>query len=302
MDLKALLEKMDSSVISEEMAKEIAEAFETAVNEKVESRVSLQVEKALSEQDDDHAEKLKKLLETIDTDHSEKLQKVVNAINENHTEKLKTLASFYKQALNEKAENFSNKIVSEVSNYLDLYLEKLIPQNQLQEAIQNVTAKKQIDEIRKLVGIDSNFVNSQIKETLAEGKKVIDNLNKQLNDLKGENETLLEKVKTIETNMILEERTRNMTKTKKDFIFKLLNDKSKDYINENFNYVVEMFESGEEEKTTVLANEAKKSAISINAKVPTPVINESNTNTNNKSSIVGGYLSELKKSEGYSKK
>jgi Mn-dependent DtxR family transcriptional regulator len=61
MDLKSLLEKLDTSVISEEVAKEIAEAFETAVNEKVENRISLQLEKSLSEQDDDHAKKLEKL-------------------------------------------------------------------------------------------------------------------------------------------------------------------------------------------------------------------------------------------------
>ena len=302
MDLKSILEKMDNSVISEEVAKEIAEAFETAVNEKVENRVSLQLEKSLSEQDDDHAKKIEKLLEAIDADHSDKLQKVVNAINENHTEKLEQLVSFYRKALNEKAESFSNNIINELSNYLDLYIEKLIPKDQLEEAVENVYAKKQLDEIRKLVGIDSNYVNKQIKDTISEGKQVIDNLTEELNKSKEENQQLLEKVQTIEANMILEEKTRNMIKAKKDFVIKLLGDKNKSYIEENFNYVVEMFDASEEEKEVELAVEAKQNALSRNVKVPATIISESNTISNQGNILVGGYLSELKKTEGYNKK
>lgn len=302
MDLKALLEKMDKSVINEETAKEIAEAFETAVNEKVESRLALQLEGALSKQDEDHAQKLTKLLEAIDADHSEKLQTVVSAINENHTAKLESISSFYKNALNEKAEAFSNKILTDISSYLDLYVEKLIPTEQLQEAVENVTAKKKLQEIRKMVGIDSSYINEEIQNTLTEGKKTIDDLNQKLRKSLNEQQQLLEKVQTIEASMILEEKTKNFSKTKKDFIVKLLGDKSKTYINENFNYVVEMFESGEDEKTNNLAEEAKQKALSLNAKVPaTNVISESNTSTVNES-VVGGYLSELKKSEGFAKK
>lgn len=302
MDLKSLLEKLDSSVISEEAAKEIAEAFETAVKEKVESRVSLQLEKSLSEQDDDHAKKLEKLLEAIDTDHSDKLQKVVNAINENHTTKLEELVSFYRKALNEKAENFSKKILNELSNYLDLYIDKLIPQEQLQEAVNNVYAKKQLNTIREMLGIDKNFVSEQIKNTISEGKSIIDDLSSQLKQANKEKQELLEKFEVVQTSMFLEEKTRNMNKTKKDFIVKLLGDKNKSYIEENFNYVVEMFDAGEEEKATELAADAKKKALSLNAKVPTStVISESNTSSSMGNTQVGGYLSELKKSEGYSK-
>ena len=303
MDLKSILEKLDSSVISEETAKEIANIFENAVNEKVESKVSLQLEKSLMEQDEDHAQKLEKLLEAIDSDHSNKLQNVVDAINENHTEKLKTLSSFYNKALNEKAEAFSSNLVSEISNYLDLYLEKKIPTTQLEEAVSNVTAKKQLNEIRKLVGIDSSFVNTEIKNTISEGKKTIDSLSQEIKNLNEQNKVLSEKMQTIETNLILEERTRNMSNAKRDFIVKLLGDKPKNYINENFNYVVEMFESSEDEKTSELVENAKQNAISRKVSVPTSsVISESTTSVQPKSSLVGGYLSELKKVGGLTKK
>ena len=148
MNIKALLEKFDKEVLSEETATAIAEAFETAVNEKVDARIKLEVESAEAKIDEDHAVKLEKLLEAIDTDHTSKLEKVVDAINENHTEKLESLTAYFRNALNEKANEFSDKLVTDVSNFLDVYLEKTVPQDQLNEAVANTYARKQLDTIR----------------------------------------------------------------------------------------------------------------------------------------------------------
>ena len=302
-NFKAILENLDKSVISEETASAIAEAFEAAVNEKVESRVSLQVESALSQQDVDHAAKLEKLLEAIDTDHTEKLQSVVNAINEDHTQKLDKLSGFYRRALNEKAKDFSNKMIEEVSNFLDIALKNSLPKEQLEEAVANTYARTQLEKIREIIGIDPEAVNTGIKSAISEGKKTIDSLNEKLNESYIENEALLEKLKVVESTILLEQRTKGMPSTKKDFIVKLLNDKDSSYIEENFNYVVEMFERGEQEAASELVSEAKLSAKSRDAKVPTStVVTESVTNSDEGYTHVSGYLSELKKTESYSVK
>lgn len=294
-----ILSKVDSSVINEETAKEITKAFEAAVQEKANSRVQLELESALSKQDEDHATKLQKLLEAIDTDHTEKLQKVVSTITENHTEKLKNLVSFYRKALNEKAESFSNKIVGEISNYLDIYLEKFVPTIQLEEAVSNTYARKKLAQIREMVGIDPETVNDQVKSLVAEGKKKIDELNQKLNEAYKENHELLTKLKVSETANILEQKTKGMPSSKKEFINNLLNDKDSSYIEENFNYVVEMFERSEEEKATDLVEEAKQNAISRSAKVPSrkTVVEESKAaeTAAEQYAPVFGYLSELKK-------
>jgi hypothetical protein len=297
MNIKAILEKFDKELLSEEAATAIAEAFETAVNEKVESRTKLEVESAVAKLDDDHAKKLEKLLEAIDTDHTAKLEKVVDAITENHTEKLEQIASYYRKALNEKATAFSEKIVNEVSNYLDLYLDKVIPQAQLEEAVSNTYARKKLNAIREMVGVDQEFIDDSLKSAISEGKQKIDELTEKLNESYKENETLLEKIKTVETHSILEEKTKGMPSTKKDFIVKLLNDKDSSYVQENFNYVVEMFERGEEEASTELAEEAKQKAVSRDAKVlPSKVVTESITTSNEEvSPLVSEYLSELKR-------
>jgi hypothetical protein len=294
MNIKSLLENLDKNVISEETATAIAEAFETAVNEKVESRVKLEVEEVTSKIDEDHAEKLKKLLEAIDTDHTEKLEKVVDAINNDHTKKLETLSTYYKTALNEKAEDFSKKMVEQVSNFLDIALEKAIPQAQLNEAVANVYARKKLDEIRNLVGIDQEHIDGSIKSAISEGKSKIDELTEKLNESYKENETLLNKINTIEAKALLEEKTQGMPNAKKEFVYKLLNDKESSYIQENFNYVVEMFERSEEDTAAKLAVEAKQKAQTLDASVPKAkaVISESNTE-NKPVGYVNEYLSEL---------
>jgi len=293
MNIKAILEKLDKEVLSEEAATEIAEAFETAVKEKAESRVKLEVESALSKQDEEHAGKLQKLLEAIDTDHTSKLEKVVNTIVENHTEKLNQIASYYKKALNEKASAFSEKIVTELSNYLDLYLEKIMPQEQLNEAVQNVEARHKLNAIREMIGFDKDYFDASIKESISSGKKKIDELSEKLNESYKENEALLEKIQKVEAHSILEEKTKGMPSSKKEFIVKLLNDKSSSYIQENFNYVVEMFERSEEEATTELVSEAKQKAVSRDAKVPTQEVVTEETTSNQGSSLVSEYLNEL---------
>jgi hypothetical protein len=302
MDLKAILENLDKSIISEETATAIAEAFELAVNEKVNSRVTLEVESAVSKIDEDHATKLEKLLETIDNDHSEKLQKVVNSINEDHALKLESVSNFYSKALEEKAESFSNQMIDSVSNFIDLYLEKTLPIEQLEEAVTNTYARTQLDKIRSIVGIDQESIDNGIKSTIAEGKKAIDELNERLNESYKENEALLEKLKVADATLVLENKTKGMPTAKKDFIVKLLNDKESSYIEENFNYVVEMFERSEQETATELVKEAKQSAKTRDAKIPKSVVTESVANSDEATSPVSGYLSELKKTDWSSKK
>lgn len=296
MNIKSLLEKIDKNVISEETATAIAEAFEVAVNEKVDARVKLEVENTVSKIDEDHAEKLKKLLEAIDTDHTAKLEKVVEAINLDHTDKLEKLTSYFRGALNEKADEFSNKLIDQVSNFLDITLEKLVPQEQLDEAVANTYARKQLDTIRGMIGIDPDHVNDSIKNTISEGKSKIDELSEKLNESYKENEALLGKIRGIEAKSILEEKTSGMPSAKKEFIFKLLNDKDSSYIQENFNYVVEMFERSEEDTATELVSEAKSQAQSFDVKVPaSKVVVESTNASEELNDSISGYLSELKR-------
>jgi predicted nuclease with TOPRIM domain len=152
-----------------------------------------------------------------------------------------------------------------------------------------------LDEIRNLVGIDQEHIDGSIKSAISEGKSKIDELTEKLNESYKENEGLLNKIKSIEAKDLLEEKTKGMSSSKKEFVYKLLNDKEGSYIEENFNYVVEMFERSEEETATELVKEAKQKAQTLDAKVPSTksLVSESKETAETGNRLVNEYLSEL---------
>ena len=294
MDITAILKNIDKSVLNEASATAIADAFETAVNEKVAAQIGLEVEKALKEQDEDHAGKLKKLVEAIDKDHTQKLEKVVEAVSNNHLGKMQNLVSFYKKAINEKAETFSNKIVEEMSNYLDLYLDKIIPQEQLSEAVANISARNQLNEIKKIISFDPSSLNEGFKQIVIEGKNKIDNLQLQLNNVYKQNIELNEQVKATKASLLIEQKTKGMPSSKKEFVTKLLSDKTPDYIMENFNYVVNMFEREERTTSNNLVRSAQQDAVSKDAKVVRPQMVSESVSVPSGDQVTS-YLENLKK-------
>lgn len=294
MNIAAILKNIDKDVLNEESATAIAETFETAVNEKVSARVGLEVEKALKEQDENHAQKLKTLIEAIDNDHTAKLQKVVEAVSINHAEKLNKVVSHYRKAINEKAGTFSNKIVEEMSNYLDLYLDKLIPREQLSEAVANTSARQQLEQIKKIVSFDPSSLNEDFKRIVLQGKSKIDSLQSQLNEAYKENISLNESSKSYRAALLIEQKTKGMSSSKKEFVTKILSDKTPEYINENFSYVVNMFEREDRISSNNLVQEASRSAISKDAKVIYPQVVTESVATSH-SSPVDDYLANLKR-------
>jgi hypothetical protein len=292
MDIASILKKVDQHVLTEETASAIAEAFTKAVEEKVQTKLSLEVESALLKQDEEHAGKLSHLIEAIDKDHSEKLKKVVDAINENHTGKLADLANMYKKSLHEKAESFSNKLVEELSNYLDLYVEKNLPQQQLEEAVNNTYARKQLEKIKSMLQVDPEAINEGVKNVLSEGKTQIDELQVKLNESYKDNQELTKELQKIKSSLVLEHKTRGMNSSKRDYLVKILSDKAPSYIEENFNYVVEMFEKENLDKRSALVNEAKQTAVSKDVK-PAQLVKESVKPNVQEYNPVSEYLTEL---------
>lgn len=297
MDISTILKTLDQSVLNEETANAIAEAFETAVNEKVQTKLSLELEGALLKQDQDHASKLENLIEALDLDHCNKLKEVVDAINENHASKLEEISEFYTNALNEKAESFTDKIISEMSNYLDLYLEKNLPSQQLEEAVANTHAKVQLQKIKDILSIDPETLNENVKTVLKKGNDQINDLQEKLNESYNENAKISLQLENLNSALLLEKKTTGMASSKKEYLKKILSDKSPSYIEENFNYVIEMFEKEDSAERTVLAEQAKTKSFSKDVKVPSVVISESTDKSNNNDfNPVTDYLTELRRS------
>jgi len=302
MNIKDLIKNIDPGVITEETATVIAEAFEQAVIEKSKAHAELEVKNAVLKLDEDHAAKLQKLIDAIDLDHTNKLQKVVEAINTNHAGKLRHVIKKYDTLVETRAQQFSSKLVGEISNYLDLYLEKAIPSFQLEEAIENTYAKDTLTRIKKLISVDPEYINENVKEALITGKKAIDDLKSQLNESVKTNIKINQELKHAKSAIVLESKVKDLPQRKKEYVMRLLGNKDHAYIEENFNYVVEMFEKNETEMADDAVSTATARAVTRDvAPAQTSVIEESFTETNEPvSSSVSEYLTAMKQQEKYS--
>jgi hypothetical protein len=317
--IKNILSEQFKDLITDETLTTIEEAFKQAVEEKSKEKIQLEsenlkqqldesytakLEQLVEKIDTDHTAKLKKLVEAIDTDHAVKLQKLVKGIDSKHTKMLEQVVEKYEGQLQEEAKSFQERIVEEVSNYLDLYVDKALPKEQISEAVANIKAANQLKQIRQIVGISEEFVDAEVKEALVDGKKTIDSLRAELNEALKENADLTLKANKAQAKTVLESKTADMPASKKQFVTRLLGNKSPEYIEENFNYVVEMFEKQTQEEVDEIKESVKQQFVKT-PKVDRPQIIEEKQEFNNeieRSSTSGegvsGYLNEMKKISG----
>jgi hypothetical protein len=313
--IKNILSEQFKDLITEDTLSTIEEAFDQAVKEKTIEKIQLETDNlkqkldesyteklqlVINKIDEDHSSKLKKLVEAIDIDHATKLQKLVKGIDKKYTGMLKQVVEKYESELKSDATAFQERLVEEISNYIDLYVDKTIPTQQISEAVQNIKASKQLQQIRQIVGISEEFVDSEIKEALVDGKNTIDSLRNELNEALKENVELSQRANKAESYIILEKKTADMPSAKKQFVNKLLGNKSSNYIEENFQYVVEMFERESQEEVDQVKESIKQEFIKA-PQIDRQIIEEKREFNNEierdsfSGENVSGYLNEMKK-------
>ena len=252
-NIKDTLKEATKDLLTEETLNAIEQAFTQAVDDKV----SLHVEKALIEQDEDHAIKLEKLLEAVDIDHTDKLKNVVGAIDVNHSQKLKVVANKFRETLNEEAGQFKDQVVDNISNYLELYIDETIPTADIEQAMQNNHATNKLNQMRRALAVDKAMTTSGVKEAVMDGKKQIDENKAKSRVLAEQNKTLHTKLVKVESNLLLEKMTKQLPTTKKAYMYKVLGDKTPKFITENFDYTLKLLEKTEEERLEKYQSEAK---------------------------------------------
>lgn len=277
-------------ILSEDILKEIEAAF----NANVDDKVKIHVEKALNEQDEDYAKKLEKLVEVIDADHTNKLNQVVEAIDNNHAQKLKAIVGKYEKTIKEEASAFKGNLVAQVSKYLEIYLEEKIPAKQIQEAVNNKKAAKLLSDMRNMLSVNEALAKHSIRDAVMEGKNRLDEAVNQLEAANKKVEQLTNTLIKAESETILEKKLSTLEKDKKAYMKKMLSGKSSDFINENFDYTLKLFEKSEEERLANLKDEAVNEAVT--QKVDRPIIEETvQKEETNRDPSFGFYLKELNK-------
>ena len=272
MNISEILKEATDGAIDESTLAAIEEAFEKRLEEKTQ----LHVDKALVEQDALYTEKLEKLLEALDADHTKKLEQVVEAIDADRTTKLKAVIEKYETTLTEDAENFKTELVESISAYLDEYLQESIPAEEIKEAVKNTKALKVLEGIRNHLAIDSALQKESIKDAVLDGKNQINEATEKLESALQEKAVVEEELKTLKSNLLIEQKTSGLDERSAKYVKKVLAGKDAEFIAENFDYTLKLFEKKEESRLESLKEQALEDTTKVDRvveeKVETPVV------------------------------
>jgi hypothetical protein len=105
-----------------------------------------------------------------------------------------------------------------------------------------------LDEIRKIVAVDPEFISENFKTALKDGHDTIEALRSELNKTIKESADIKQKLSNTEASLLLEKKTKDLSPQKKQFMMKFLEGKKVGEIEANFKYVTEMFDKDETEK------------------------------------------------------
>tara|TARA_R110002012_G_scaffold281087_2_gene470084 strand:+ start:22123 stop:22974 length:852 start_codon:yes stop_codon:yes gene_type:complete len=274
------LPEQAAEVLTEDSVKQI----ETAIEEKIQ----LSVEAALTNQDELYAEKLEELVGAIDKDHTSKLNRVVKAVDHNNANKLITVVKRYENELNGRANTFKTTLVESISDYLEEYIDEAVPAEAIEEATKNRTSREVLANLRKVLAVDSTLMSESVKEAVVDGKSQIDKLAQKVNKLEKENNLLKKAYTTTKAGLVLESKTSHLTGRKKEYMLKILSDKSPKFIEENYEYTERLFDKKEKQRLGVIKEEAFIQR-KVKTDAPRPKISEKKKEVNNP------YLEELKR-------
>lgn len=293
MDINTLLAGIDNEVLSEDSKTQILDVFKQIVESKVEEVVDEKVQTALKEQDESHAKQLKAVLEAIDKDHSEKMKKLLVKIDEDHTEMLKSVVAKYEGILTEDAKKVYKTLSKNVSDFIDITLDDVLPENLLAEAVENTRAIDKLERIKELVGIDEQFINTHVKDALIDGKEKIEQLQEKLNNTLKQNIKLGKEKAKYEKELLIEKKTKGLSDEKKKFILESFKDKDAKAVKNNFDYVLKLYEKKEQELAETLKEEAVKASKSLQVDTPKEILEEQTNVSNKEYSYVENYVSAL---------
>jgi hypothetical protein len=250
--------------------------IETALQEKT----ALLIEAALVDQDELYSQKLQQLMKAIDKDHTSKLKRVVEAVDISNARKLSTVVKRYEKEINKNAKTFKNTLVESISDYLEEYIDEAIPKDAIVEATKNKTALNVLTNLRKVLAVDAALMQESVKEAVQDGKTQLDTLSEQVTKLEKENKILKESYLKTKADLILEEKTSALPDKKKEYIKKVLGDKTPKFIEENFDYTLRLFDKKEKEKISQLKDEAFSRRV-VKTDAPRVNLQESTTKTIN---------------------
>lgn len=243
-------------LLPESVKEVLSEESVLTIEEAIKDKLTLSVEAALASQDELYSEKLQELVEAIDKDHSAKLKRIVEAVDKSNAEKLVKVINKYEGEINGGAKEFKDTLVESISDYLEEYVDEVLPADAVLEATQNRTAMEVLNNLRNVLAVDSTLMSESVKEAVLDGKTQITDLSEKLEKLERENALIKEAYNKTKADLLLESKTAKLPAKKAEYMQRVLGDKSPKFIEENFEYTARLFDKKETERVSVIKEEA----------------------------------------------
>lgn len=287
-ELKVIFEglKLDEASLDK-----VLTLFENTVN----SKVKIATDIALNEQDAAYAKELQNLITKLDEKHSAKLDEVINVINENHAMKLQKIQKLYENHYQKEFKKFKNNLVKTNESFIEMYINKVMPDNVISEAVTVRKQAKLISEMKKMLALDSASTNDVIKEGVLEAGKIINESKQQIEQLISEKAELENKIKANERDILLNNKLNSVEASKRDALKRIFKDADINTINENFDYSSKLIDKQRKELKEELKNKniSQKKFIPFNNKPSIIAENVQQKPSVKDTSIMNDYLSEL---------
>jgi len=250
------MKKKLKDLFTEDVQKILTQETLVALEEAVTKKTELAVEAALLEQDDQYAQKLQQLVKAIDRDHTNKMRRIVESIDKDQSAKLVKIVKKYEREQSKDLHKFKKSIVESVGAFLDEFIDESIPADDLAQAVKNKTAYSVLENLRKVFAIDLSVMNESIAPAIHEGKTELDKLRKENSQLKRNFKVIKEAKEQAEKQLFIESKVSELPSDKRKFVTKALADKSIDFIKENFDYTVRLFDKQEKRTRETIKEEA----------------------------------------------
>jgi gamma-glutamyl phosphate reductase len=194
----------------------------------------------------------------------------------------------YEKALNNDAKKFKEQLVESISDYLETYLDEAIPAADIQEAVRNKKAIAVLESLRAHLAVDAALQKESIKEAIIDGKQQISEASKKLESVVQENAQLKSDLDKVKANLLIEQKCVGLDEQQKKYIKKVMSDKSSEFIAENFDYTVKLFNK----KTNDRLETLKEEALSESTQVDRVIVEQKQDDTPQQ---LSPYLKELSK-------
>jgi RecA/RadA recombinase len=195
-------------------------------------------------------------MSSVDKDRTLKMKKIMEAFDRDKTAKLVKVIKKYEREQNGDLLKFKKQLTESVSAFLDEFIEESVPTADIKQAVKNKTAMNVLENLKKVFAIDLAVMKESVSGAIVEGKTEIDKLRKRNEELEKSMRVLTESKNKSEVKLFLEARTSKYPETKKNFVKKALGDKSLQFIQENFDYTVRLFEKQEKKQLETIKEEA----------------------------------------------